>query len=112
MPYATAGLHPLHTAGRQQTPCAVRVFVGGAAFEKIGEGRNARMGMQPETLEGSCSVIEKIEEDERLQNLPEVGWTHQTGYGSVVLAPGAFRNLTHRSGCDRVKRAHLGILRK
>src|SRR5882672_978500 len=100
MPYAAAGLHPFHTAGRQQSPCVVRVLIGGAAFEKIGQGRNARMGMQPKALEGNSCIIEEIEEDERLQKLPEVRWAHQTCYGSVVLASGTPRNLPPRSARD------------
>ena len=71
MPYAAAGLHPLHTAGRQQTRCAVRVFVGGAAFEKIGQGRNTRMGMQPEALEGSSTIVEEIEKTNGFRSSPK-----------------------------------------
>jgi hypothetical protein len=61
-----SGLHPLHAASRQQAPGAIRVFISGPAFEKIGQGRDARMGMQPKALERDSIVVEKIKEDERL----------------------------------------------
>jgi len=51
-------------------------------------------GCSPKTLEWDSLVVEEIKEDERLQKLPEVGRAHQTGDGSVAVAPCARGDLT------------------
>jgi hypothetical protein len=60
-------------------------------------------------------VIEQIEKDERLQNLAEVGWTHQTCDGAVRPPAGALCNPTCRGLCGRSlssRNGHLGSPRE
>ena len=46
----------------------------------------------------------------RLQKLPEVGWAHQPGDGSVAVTPGALGDLTYRAPGSRCRRGDWGIL--
>src|SRR5258705_9431297 len=110
MPYPAARLHPLYPAGGQQAGCTVRVFVLHTALGEVGEGRDARMRVQPEALEGDAIVVKEIEEHERLQKPAEVGWAHQTGDGSMAGTPAAPDDLTYRASRDRCGKGHSGIL--
>src|SRR6185369_13286035 len=109
MPDAAASLHPLDATSGQHARCAVRVLITDAARGKIGEGRNARMRMQPEALESDSIVVEEIKEDERLQKLPEIRWAHQTGDGSVAVTPGAPGNLAYRAPGDGCRTGHWDL---
>src|SRR5580704_99360 len=110
MPHAAAGLHPLDAAGGQQAGCAVRVFILHTALGEVGEGRDARMRVQPEALEGDSIVVKEIEEHERLQKPAEVRRAHQTGYGSIAGTPGAPNDLTYRLSRDWCGKGHSGFL--
>src|SRR5690242_16125084 len=100
MPHAAAGLHPLDPAGGQHARRAVRVFIMYAALGEVSERRDARMRVQGDAFGGDAVVIEEIEEDEWLQKLPEIGWTHQSGDGSVAMAACAPDDLTYRASRD------------
>jgi hypothetical protein len=114
MPHAAAGLHPLDAACGQDACRAVGVFVGDAAFGKVGKGGNAGMRMQSEAFAGDSLVVEEIKEDERLQELSEVGRAHQTGDRSFAVTAGAPGDLSdralRRASGDRRRKGHWGLL--
>jgi hypothetical protein len=58
------------------------------------------MRVKPEALEGDSVVIEEIKKDEWLQNLTEVGWAHESGYGPVAIAAGAMNDAPMRMPWD------------
>src|SRR6267142_2893597 len=84
VPHAASRLHPFDTPGRQCALDAVRVDVADRAFQDVAQGGDPRMGMQA-PVKGRSLVVEKVEEDEWLQDLAEVGRAHQAC--SVALRP-------------------------
>src|SRR6478672_2715493 len=64
------------------------------------------MRMEPKAVEWNSFIVEEIEEDKRLQNLPEIGWAHQTGDRSVAVAAGAPGDPTLGAPRDRCGKGH------
>ena len=91
MPHAAPSLHPLNATGRQCAPDVVRVDVADRAFRDIGQGGDTRMGMQ-RPIDCWAPVVEKIEKHEGLQDLAQVGRTHEPRDGTVRPAAGTLND--------------------
>src|SRR5258706_16090567 len=86
MPDALAGAHPFHAASPQDAGGPVGLLVADAALGDIGQSRDAGMRMEAEGWKGLASVVDQIEEDERLEDLAQVAGAHQPGDRTVRVA--------------------------
>src|SRR3981081_3113190 len=96
VPHAASALHPFDAAGRQSATHVVRVDKADRAFYDVGQGGDARVGVEA-SIERGALMIEKVEKHEWLQDLAEVGRAHQTPDEAMVLTVSTTRNAPHGS---------------
>src|SRR6202035_5065962 len=75
MPNATAGAHPLNTAGLDDAIASRGLLVEGLPGQNEGQSRNSRMGMKAEFWRSRRIGVEVIEKDERLDPFANVART-------------------------------------
>src|SRR4029077_6083148 len=72
MPNATAGAHPLNTAGLDDAFASRGLLVESLPGQNEGESRNSRMGMEAEFGGRRRIGVEVVEKDERLDPFADV----------------------------------------
>ena len=95
MPHAAPRLHPFDTTGWQDASFVVWIDIADRAFRDVGQGGDARMGMEG-TVEGRSVMIEQVKKHEGLQDFAKIGRAHQPGDGAMGSAPGAPSDATRQ----------------
>jgi hypothetical protein len=93
MPNATAGAHPLNTAGLDDAFAAGGLLVESLPGQNDGESRNSGMGMKVEFRCRRWIGVELVEKDERLDQFTNVARTDQSGKGPMRVSTRAQSNL-------------------
>src|SRR5579859_836992 len=111
MPDPAARAHPLHAAPAQEARSPIGVLVTNASLGDIGQGRQARVGMEAEARKPICVVVEEIEKHEGLQNLAEICGAHQAGDGPVAATAAAENHSAISGGAGSWRREGFGHIR-
>ncbi len=86
VPHTTARLHPLQSTRRKHTLLSGRIFIGDLPGKDRGQRGKAGVRVDAEcglVARIDCSVIQ---EHERLDGVPDVGWADQAGNRPVPTA--------------------------
>ncbi len=84
MPHTPAGKDPFDAAGLENARHAGAVLIREAAFQKIGQRRDAGVRVEADGRQGHPRLVEIVEEDERLEHLPQIAGAEQRDMAPCV----------------------------